>query len=61
MNRLTKTSEVSKKQLLLAHGALDTKIGDKYSEYDGINLADIAKLVSEPQSKEKADAADEGK
>jgi len=57
MNRLTKTSEVSKKQLLLAHGALDTKIGDKYSEYDGINLADIAKLVSEPQSKEKADAS----
>ena len=26
MNRLTKTSEVGKQQLLLAHGALDTKI-----------------------------------
>ena len=57
MNRLTKTSEVGKKQLLLAHGALDTKIGDKYLEYDGITLSEIAELVSEPQDKEKADAS----
>ena len=57
MNRLTKTSEVGKQQLLLAHGALDTKIGDKYLEYDGIILAKIAELVSEPQAKEKADAS----
>ena len=51
MNRLTKKSEVGKQQLLLAHGALDTKIGDKYLEYDGIILAKIAELVSEPQAK----------
>ena len=57
MNRLTKTSEVGKKQLLLAHGALDTKIGDKYLEYDGITLSEIAEMVNEPQSKEKADAS----
>ena len=57
MNRLTKTSDLGKKQLLLAHGALDTKISDKNAQYDGINLADIAKLVSEPQMKEKADAS----
>jgi hypothetical protein len=57
MNRLTKTSEVGKQQLLLAHGALDTKIGDKYLEYDGITLFEIAEMVNEPQSKEKADAS----
>lgn len=57
MNRLTKTSDVGKKMLLLAHGALDTKINDKDAEYDGINISDIAKLVSEPQGKEKADAS----
>ena len=57
MNRLTKTSQVGKQQLLLAHGALDTKISDKYAEYDGIILAKIAELVSEPQAKEKADAS----
>ena len=56
MNRLTKTSVVGKKQLLLAHGAHDTKIGDKYLEYDGITLAEIAEMVNEPQAKEKADA-----
>jgi hypothetical protein len=57
MNRLTKTSQVGKKQLLLAHGAHDTKIGDKYLEYDGITLAEIADMVNEPQAKEKADAS----
>lgn len=57
MNRLTKTSQVGKKQLLLAHGAHDTKIGDKYLEYDGITLAEIAEMVNEPQAKEKADAS----
>jgi|11BtaG_2_1085332.scaffolds.fasta_scaffold00685_10 hypothetical protein len=57
MNRLTKTSEVGKKQLLLAHGAHDTKIGDKYLEYDGITLNEIAKMVNKPQAKEKADAS----
>ena len=57
MDILTKTSDLGKKQLLLAHGALDTKIRDKNEQYDGINLADIAKLVSEPQAKEKADAS----
>jgi len=46
MNRLTKTSEVGKQQLLLAHGALDTKIGDKYLEYDGIDLAEFPYAVS---------------
>jgi hypothetical protein len=57
MNKLTKTSVVGKQQLLLAHGAHDTKIGDKYLEYDGITLNEIAKMVNEPQAKEKADAS----
>ena len=57
MNRLTKTSDVGKKMLLLAHGALDTKINDQDAEYDGIKISDIAKLVSEPQGKEKAEAS----
>ncbi len=57
MNTLTKNSEVGKKQLLLAHGATNTKINQPGNEYEGINLGKIAKLVSEPQAKEKADAS----
>ena len=56
MHRLTKTSDVGKKELLLAAGARDTRINQTGSEYDGITIGKIAKLVSEPQATEKADA-----
>jgi hypothetical protein len=56
MHRLTKTSEVGKKHMLIAAGARDTRINDAGSQYDGITIAEIAKLVSEPQATEKADA-----
>jgi hypothetical protein len=56
MHRLTKTSEVGKKHMLIAAGARDTRINDVGSQYDGITIGEIAKLVSEPQATEKADA-----
>jgi hypothetical protein len=56
MHRLTKTSEVGKKHMLIAAGARDTRINDAGSQYDGITIGEIAKLVSEPQATEKADA-----
>ena len=56
MHRLTKTSEVGKKHMLIAAGARDTRINEAGSQYDGITIAEIAKLVSEPQATEKADA-----
>mgnify|MGYP003672762950 CR=1 FL=1 len=57
MHRLTKKSEIGKQTLLLARGALDTRIKDAGSEYEGIKLSDIAKLVDEPQQTEKAEAS----
>jgi len=57
MHRLTKKSEIGKQMLLLARGALDTRIKDESSEYEGINLSDIAKLVDEPQNTEKTSAS----
>ena len=56
MHRLTKTSDVGKKHMLIAAGARDTRINEAGSQYDGITIAEIAKLVSEPQATEKADA-----
>jgi hypothetical protein len=56
MHRLTKTSEVGKKHMLIAAGAHDTRINEAGSQYDGITIGEIAKLVSEPQATEKADA-----
>jgi hypothetical protein len=35
----------------------DTKIGNEDRQYDGISLAAIAAMVSNPQTKEKSDAA----
>ena len=56
MHRLTKTSDVGKKHMLIAAGARDTRINEAGSQYDGITIAEIAKLVSDPQATEKADA-----
>ena len=57
MENLTKTSELSKQMMLLAHGSRDTRINDAASNYDGITIRKIAKIVDEPQRTEKADAA----
>jgi hypothetical protein len=54
---LSKISSVSKQQMLLAHGSKDTRIHDDTAEYKGITLREIAAMVDEPQSTEKADAA----
>ena len=48
---------MSKPEILLAHGSFDTLIDKPHQEYQGISLADIAKMVSDPQATEKADAA----
>jgi len=57
MQILTKKSDIGKQTMLLAHGALDTRINDAGSEYESIKLGKIAKLVDEPQSTEKEAAA----
>ena len=57
MKTLTKTSDVGKVELLLASGALDTRINDAGSQYSPIKLKDIATLVDEPQAIEKSKAA----
>jgi hypothetical protein len=54
---VTKNSAVGKSDVLLAHGAHDTKIGNEDRQYDGISLAAIAAMVAEPQAKEKSDAS----
>jgi len=54
---VTKISAVGKSDVLLAHGAHDTKIGSEDRQYDGISLAAIAAMVADPQAKEKADAS----
>ena len=57
MKTLTKTSDVGKVELLLAAGALDTRINDAGSQYSPIKLKEIAALVDEPQAIEKSKAA----
>ena len=57
MQILTKTSDIGKQTMLLANGALDTRINDAGSEYESIKLGKIAKLVDEPQATEKEAAA----
>lgn len=57
MDSVTKISKIGKQGMLIANGALDTRINDANAEYDSINLKHIANLVDEPQSTEKADAA----
>ena len=54
---VTKISAVGKSDVLLAHGAHDTKIGNEDRQYDGISLAAIAAMVADPQAKEKSDAS----
>ena len=51
------SARMSKPEILLAHGSFDTLIDKPHQEYQGISLADIAKMVSDPQATEKADAA----
>ena len=43
--------------VLLAHGSFDTKIRSEDRQYEGITLKEIADMVLNPQSTEKADAA----
>ena len=57
MKTLTKTSDVGKVELLLAAGALDTRINEAGSQYSPIKLKEIAALVDEPQALEKSKAA----
>ena len=54
---VTKISAAGKSDVLIAHGAHDTKIGREDQQYDSISLAGIAALVADPQAKEKADAS----
>ena len=54
---ITKANNANKANVLLAHGAHDTKIGSEDRQYDGINLIAIAAMVAEPQAKEKSDAS----
>ena len=54
---VTKISAAGKSDVLLAHGAHDTKIGSEDRQYDGISLAAIAAMVADPQAKEKSDAS----
>ena len=54
---ITKANNANKANVLLAHGAHDTKIGNEDRQYDGINLIAIAAMVAEPQAKEKSDAS----
>ena len=56
MNIATNTN-ANKRNVLLAHGTFDTKIGNEDRQYESISLAEIAKMVSDPQATEKADAA----
>ena len=54
---ITKANNANKANVLLAHGAHDTKIGNEDRQYDGISLAAIAAMVADPQAKEKSDAS----
>ena len=56
MNIPTNTAS-DKPRVLLAHGSFDTKIGSEDRQYEGITLKEIADMVRNPQTKEKADAA----
>jgi len=56
MNIATNTN-ANKRNVLLAHGSFDTLIDKPDQEYKSISLAEIAKMVSDPQATEKADAA----
>ena len=56
MNIATNTN-ANKRNVLLAHGSFDTLIDKPDQEYKSITLAEIAKMVSDPQATEKADAA----
>jgi len=51
------SAPMSKPEILLAHGSFDTLIDKPDQEYKSITLAEIAKMVSDPQATEKADAA----
>ena len=44
-------------KLLTAKGSKDTRIHDPASEYSGITLSEITKLIHSPQAKDKADAS----
>ncbi len=52
-----KNAAIGKPQLLTANGSKDTLINQPDQEYNGITIADIAKLVDDPQATPKADAA----
>ena len=56
MNIPTNT-HANKRNVLLAHGAFDTLKNKPDHQYESISLADIAAMVSNPQTKEKSDAA----
>lgn len=47
----------SKPEFLLAHGSFDSLIDKPDQEYQGISLADITKIVVNPPTTEKANAA----
>ena len=51
------STPMPKPEVLLAHGSFDTLIDKPDRQYESISLADIAKMVSDPQATEKADAA----
>ena len=56
MNIATKPT-ADKRNVLLARGAFDTLIKQPDQQYESITLAEIAAMVSDPQAKEKSDAA----
>ena len=47
----------SEPEFLLAHSSFDSLIDNPDQEYQGISLADIAKMVVNPPTTEKANAA----
>lgn len=51
------TTRIAMPVVLLAHGSFDTKIRSEDRQYEGITLKEIADMVLNPQSTEKADAA----
>jgi hypothetical protein len=54
---LAKTTAINKIQMLVAHGASDTKKHSSGATYGGISLREISQMVAKPQAVEKRDAS----
>ena len=54
---LAKNTAINKTQMLVAHGALDTKKHNASATYGGISLREISQLVMKPQAIDKKSAS----